>query len=64
MPLSPWPGGSGTTGTSPGIVQLRLPKGKSVLTVHILTAGQMNLATLTSRKSVSHCESYLGELDP
>ena len=28
----------------PGIVKLRLPKGKSVLTVHILTGGNMNLA--------------------
>jgi hypothetical protein len=35
---------------APGIAQLRLPKGKSVLTVHILTAGQMNLATFDFKK--------------
>ena len=29
---------------APGILKLRLPKGKSVLTVHILTGGNMNLA--------------------
>jgi hypothetical protein len=29
---------------APGIVTLRLPKGKSVLTVHILSGGNMNLA--------------------
>jgi hypothetical protein len=29
---------------APGLVKLRLPKGKSVLTVHILTQGAMNLA--------------------
>lgn len=29
---------------APGIVKLQLPKGKSVLTVHILTQGNMNLA--------------------
>jgi hypothetical protein len=29
---------------APGIVKLRLPKGKSVLTVHILSGGNMNLA--------------------
>ena len=32
------------------LVQLRLSKGKNVLTVHILTEGQMNLATLEFRK--------------
>ena len=35
---------------APGIAKLRLPKGKVVLTVHILTEGQMNLATLDFRK--------------
>ncbi len=35
---------------APGIVKLRLPKGKSVLTVHILTNGQMNLATFDFKK--------------
>jgi len=29
---------------APGIVKLRLPKGKSVLTIHILSGGNMNLA--------------------
>jgi len=29
---------------APGLVKLRLPTGKSVLTVHILTGGNMNLA--------------------
>ena len=28
-----------------GLVRLKLPKGKTVLTVHIMTEGQMNLAT-------------------
>lgn len=32
------------------LVKLRLPKGKSVLTVHILTEGQMNLATFDFKK--------------
>ena len=32
-------------------VKLRLPKGKSVLTVHILAEGHMNLATLDFRKA-------------
>jgi hypothetical protein len=31
---------------APALVKLRLPAGKSVLTVHILTEGNMNLATL------------------
>ena len=31
---------------APGLVRLKLPAGKSVLTVHILTEGNMNLATL------------------
>jgi hypothetical protein len=35
---------------SPGLVRLRLPKGKAVLTVHIVAEGQMNLATLEFRK--------------
>ena len=34
---------------APGIAKLKLPKGKAVLTVHILTEGQMNLATLDFR---------------
>lgn len=36
---------------APGLVKLRLPKGKSVLTVHILTNGQMNLATFDFKKT-------------
>ena len=35
---------------APGIAKLRLPKGKSVLTIHILTNGQMNLATFDFRR--------------
>ncbi len=34
-----------------GLAKLRLPKGKSVLTVHILTEGQMNLAIFEFKKS-------------
>ena len=34
-----------------GIAKLRLPAGKAVLTVHILTEGQMNLATFDFRKT-------------
>jgi hypothetical protein len=34
---------------APGIVKVRLPAGKSVLTVHILTEGNMNLATFAFR---------------
>jgi len=30
---------------APGIAKVRLPEGKSVLTVHVLTEGNMNLAT-------------------
>ena len=33
-----------------GIAKIRLPAGKAVLTVHILTEGQMNLATIDFRK--------------
>jgi hypothetical protein len=33
------------------LAKLRLPKGKSVLTVHILTEGQMNLAIFEFKKS-------------
>jgi hypothetical protein len=33
-----------------GIAKVHLPKGKAVLTVHILTEGQMNLATFDFRK--------------
>jgi hypothetical protein len=36
---------------APGLAKLRLPKGKSVLTVHILTEGQMNLAIFEFKKS-------------
>ena len=35
---------------APAIAKLRLPAGKAVLTVHILTEGQMNLATFDFRK--------------
>jgi len=35
---------------APAIARLKLPKGKALLTVHILTEGQMNLATLDFRK--------------
>jgi len=33
-----------------GLATLRLPMGKSVLTVHILTEGQMNLANFDFKK--------------
>jgi hypothetical protein len=36
---------------APGIAKLRLPAGKAVITVHILTEGQMNLATFDFRKA-------------
>ena len=36
---------------APGLVKLRLPAGKSVLTVHILTRGNMNLATFDFKKA-------------
>jgi hypothetical protein len=36
---------------APGIAKLKLPAGKAVLTVHILTEGQMNLATFDFKKS-------------
>jgi len=36
---------------APGIATVHLPKGKAVLTVHVLTEGQMNLATLDFRKA-------------
>jgi hypothetical protein len=36
---------------APGLVKLRLPAGRSVLTVHILTEGQMNLAYLDFKRS-------------
>lgn len=36
---------------APGLVKLKLPKGKAVLTVHILTEGQMNLATLDFKRT-------------
>jgi hypothetical protein len=31
---------------APGLIQLQLPSGRSLLTIHIVTGGQMNLATL------------------
>ena len=34
-----------------GIAKVQLPAGKAVLTVHILTEGQMNLATLEFGKA-------------
>jgi hypothetical protein len=36
---------------APNLVKLQLPKGRSVLTVHILTEGQMNLAVMDFRKT-------------
>ena len=36
---------------APGLVKLRLLAGKSVLTVHILTGGNMNLATFDFKKA-------------
>jgi hypothetical protein len=36
---------------APGIAKVRLQAGKSVLTVHILTEGNMNLATFAFRKA-------------
>jgi hypothetical protein len=36
---------------APSIAKLRLPAGKTVLTVHILTEGQMNLAVFDFRKA-------------
>jgi hypothetical protein len=35
---------------APNLMKLRLPKGRSVVTVHILTEGQMNLAVLEFKK--------------
>ncbi|MDR3726098.1 MAG: hypothetical protein P4K86_03550 [Terracidiphilus sp.] len=35
---------------APGIARIKLPAGKSALTVHILTGGQMNLATFDFKK--------------
>ena len=35
---------------APGIAKIHLPKGMAVVTVHILTEGQMNLATFDFRK--------------
>ncbi len=35
---------------APGIAKVKLSAGKNILTVHILTGGQMNLATLQFRK--------------
>ncbi len=34
-----------------GIARIKLPAGKSVLTIHILTEGQMNLATFDFKKA-------------
>jgi hypothetical protein len=36
---------------APGIAKLRLPAGKNVLTVHIVTGGQMNLATFDFKRT-------------
>jgi hypothetical protein len=36
---------------APGVIRVRLPSGKSVLTVHTLTGGNMNLAYLEFRRS-------------
>jgi hypothetical protein len=36
---------------APGLVKLRLPKGRSVLTVHILSGGNMNLAYFDFKES-------------
>jgi hypothetical protein len=36
---------------APNLMKLQLPKGRSVLTVHILTEGQMNLAVLEFKKA-------------
>ena len=36
---------------APGLVRLKLPKGKSVLTVYIVSEGQMNLATFDFKKA-------------
>jgi len=36
---------------APEIAKLRLPAGKTVLTVHIVTGGQMNLATFDFKKT-------------
>jgi hypothetical protein len=36
---------------APGIAKVRLPEGKSVLTVHVLTEGNMNLATFELRQA-------------
>jgi hypothetical protein len=35
---------------TPGLAILNLPKGEAVLTIHILTEGQMNLATIDFKK--------------
>jgi hypothetical protein len=36
---------------APGIARLKLPAGKSVLTVHIVSGGQMNLATFDFKEA-------------
>jgi hypothetical protein len=36
---------------APGLVKLRLPKGRSVLTIHILSGGNMNLAYFDFKKA-------------
>ena len=36
---------------APGLVKLRLPKGRSVLTIHILSGGNMNLAYFDFKKT-------------
>jgi hypothetical protein len=43
-----------------GIAKVKLPKGKVVLTVHILTEGQMNLATFDFRKAPAVRQTLAG----
>lgn len=43
-----------------GIAKVHLPKGKVVLTVHILTEGQMNLATFDFRKAPAVQQTLAG----
>jgi hypothetical protein len=41
---------------APALVKLKLPAGKSVLTVHVLSGGQMNLATFDFKKPQKSAE--------